>query len=326
MSNGELGRYYFMWVIVVVGSISNLTAIIVIILSKRLRQKPSGVLLLSLTIVDTIVLISERVQTLTERNLGDKSVFLDEHVRIFIFYIKYSGRCAAGFIIACISINRFAAIVFPLKSDWFMQATNAVKQVILAVLVALVVNVYIIVWPPIDELDDHKQYFYGLLAVEFVLTDVIVSLCILVLSALTIRTLLRRQIQEHSINDQTSQQRTKQVTILLLVVALTYVTLRVQYKVVWIPVYFTRFITKAPGEPYGKIPDGLATAYYVTYCFFILNHATNLYQYCLCSREFRKELLRIFHLSYLAQSTSDPQVPLGPDVPKPEQAAASSVL
>ena len=299
MADGEWIRYYFMWVIVVIGTLSNLTAIIVILFSKRLRQSPSGVLLLSLTIVDTIVLITERVQTLTERPLGDKRIILHEYARIFILYIKYSGRCAAGFIVGCISINRFAVIVFPLKSDWFMQTINAVKQVILVVVLALIVNIYLIKWPPVDESTEHMEYFYGLIAVEFVLTDVIVSLSILVLSGLTIRNLLRsrRHMQELSLNDQTSEQRTKQVTILLLVVALTYVTLRIQYKAVWIPIYYIKFVT---GSQDTQLPHGLIKAYYVTYCFFILNHATNLYQYCLCSQEFRKELMRIFCMAYFA--------------------------
>ena len=282
-------RYYFLYLVTVIGCFSNIIAISVLLLSKSMRTTPSGVLLLSLTITDTIVLTAERTVTLTHRNLGSHQIYMDENTLILMYYLKYSGRCAASFIIACISVNRFAVIVFPLKSHWFLSTKNAIKQVISGVFLVLLLNIYIFVWPPLENSKQNVGYFYCQVVIEIILADIIVSILILTLCLMTVNSLIksRHGFEEASISDVQSDRRTRQVTVLLLVVAFMYVILRWQYKLTWIPLYF---ISLSDSEP----PQGLRTAYYITYSVYLMNHAINLYQYCLCSGQFRAELSRIF--------------------------------
>ena len=63
-------RYYVIFVVAVMGTISNILALLVVGLSRHMRSSPSGVLLLCLTALDTVVLISERIVTLNVKLLG----------------------------------------------------------------------------------------------------------------------------------------------------------------------------------------------------------------------------------------------------------------
>ena len=210
-----------------------------------------------------------------------------------MLYIKYSGRCAASLVIACISINRFAVVVYPLKSGWFMKTSHAIIQIVASMVAALILNTFILFYPPINSLNTNG-YFYGILVVEIIFSDVIVSLVIVVLSLLTTQVFiqsghsLRRSTRSRSDSVTSSRWKDRQVTVLLLTVAFTYVVLRLQYKVVWIPIFYMQHISKS------QISDSLKLAYYITNCIFLLNYATNLYQYCICSSLFRKEFVKIF--------------------------------
>ena len=286
--------FYVMHLITIVGTLSNILALVVVAWSRRMRSSPSGVLLISLTTIDTIVLISERLVTLTSSQLGRHRLGISPQPLIFLYYIKYTGRCAASFVVACISVNRFAVVVYPLKSQWFMRCRSAIIQVVSSVVCAFMINGFVIVHPPLKRMDNNRGYFIGHVAVEIFISDIILSSVILVLSGITVWTFLKTEanIRRHSESyyDPNSHKKAneRQVTVLLLVVALTYVILRIQYKIIWLPVFFMHHLIKM------HVPNSLRMAYYITYNIYMLNYATNLYQYCVCSSNFRKEFQRLF--------------------------------
>ena len=284
--------YYATYVISIVGVVSNVIALFVLLGSSRIRNSPSGILLISLTSDDTLVLVLERIHSLsypTEQSpLGPYMTSMTCGV---VWYFKYTSRLAASYIVVCISINRLIVVVFPLKSRYFTDTKNAIIQVVCTVIISSI----LCSWAPVFtearlgigcdiKTGYYKAYFNTTLIIDVILCDILSSIIIITLSVWTIRTALkaRRWVRRcSSIDKARSRHEDQQLTGLLLAVCLSFALLRLPYIVTWFPVILL--------EECAKHVIPAQNAFHIAHFVALLNHAINLYLYCLCSASFRGE-------------------------------------
>ena len=298
-------RHYAFYVITFFGVISNVLVVAVFISSKRLHGSVSGVFLLSLTISDSLFLITEQIDTLSRSPVRNEMIQLSESMCGFTSYLKFSSRFAATAVVLCISINRFIVVGYPLRSHKFRQVQCAVKQVIVVSILAALSGIYAFSAIGSSECGclpiDKTIYTWAVTIIDIFLCDIIASLVIYIFSVWTI-CIFRKTGQQRIFKRQDSQtsvcrqENERHMTVLLITVAATFVILRLPYTLTWTPQWFLLQMkensSNTPTDHYIILKD----VGNIAKIFFFLNHAVNLYLYCLCSKGFRNDFARMFHI------------------------------
>ena len=296
-------RHYALYIITSFGCVSNLLVIAVIIYTKRVRNSVSGIFLLGLTFADTFVLISEQIDNLTRSPVESEKIYLIDRTCGFVSLLKYSSRFAATVIVLSISFNRLIVILRPMKSQAFHRVKYAVIQVCVITVLSLIVSgPYAFCVGSSNQcgckaiIDEHI-YNIGVTLVDVAFCDIIAGILISVFSIVTVyrfrmygQQLTQRQ---DSTTSAVRKQGERHTTILLKTVAVTFVVLRLPYTATWTPLKFMSNATVVGSNMQGDM-HALNEAVNIFQLFSLLNHAINLYLYCLCSRGFRNDIYRFF--------------------------------
>ena len=283
---------YATYIIASLGSVSNVIAFVVLVGSRRIRTSPCGLFLILLAVADTCVLLGEVLSTLASNITGQVQTLSDSECGA-LWYFKYYSKAVATFTVVCISVNRFFAVIYPIKYQYISNTKMALKQMIAVAVIPAIMFLYVPFFMQNEgcgcdvNMDYKEAYFTATLVVNLGICDVITSLVILILSLCTILVIVssRRKLQSHkSEREQKTDQY--QLTLLLVVICVTFLLLRLPYVITWPLLYttdaFSRSIT-------------LINARHVCYCIALLNYAINLYLYSVCSCLFRKEFRNMCH-------------------------------
>ena len=281
---------YATYIIAALGSVSNVIAFVVLVGSRRMRTSPCGLFLIMLAVADTCVLLGELLSTLTSYISGEVHTLSDIECGI-LWYFKYYSKAVSNFIIVCISVNRFLAVAYPIKSLNSSNTKLALQQIIAVILIAAIIFLYVPFFMQNEgcgcdiNLNYKDAYFLATVVVNLGICDVLTSLVILILSLCTIFVIVysRKKLQQQNFVYRPERQRKVeqyQLTGLLIVVCMTFFFLRLPYLITWIILYMTDAFSRSVI---------LINARNISYCVALLNYAINLYIYSVCSSLFRKE-------------------------------------
>ena len=298
-------RHYALYIITSFGCVSNLLVIAVIFYTKRVRNSVSGIFLLGLTFADTFVLISEQIDNLTRSPIESEKIYLIDSTCGFVSLLKYSSRFTATVIVLSISFNRLIVILRPMKSQAFHKVKYAVIQVFVITVLSLIVSgPYAFCVGSSNQcgckaiINEHI-YNTAVTVVDVAFCDIIAGVLISVFSIVTVYRF--RMYGQHLTQRQDSttsavrKQGERHTTILLITVAVTFVVLRLPYTIIWTPLKFmtnTTYVGSAIQDQ--GHTNSLNEAVNICQIFSLINHAINLYLYCLCSKGFRKDIYRFF--------------------------------
>ena len=277
---------YATYIIAALGSVSNVIAFVVLVGSRRMRTSPCGLLLVLLAVADTCVLLGELLATITSYLSGEVLTLTDIECGI-LWYFKYYSKAVSNFVIVCISVNRFLALVYPVQSFCLSKRKLALQQIIAVVIIPAIVFVYVPVFVHNDcgcdiKTDYKDPYFWTTVVVIVGICEIFTSIVILILSLYTIFVVIfsRKKVRRQNLTSRRQKAEEYQLTGMLIVVCMTFFFLRLPYLVTWIILYLTDAFSRSVI---------LINARNVSYCVALLNYAINLYIYSVCSSLFRKE-------------------------------------
>ena len=298
-------RHYAFYTISGFGVISNILVLAVFIYSKRLHGSVSGVFLLSLTISDSLFLITEQIDSSSRSPVTEQMIHMSEFMCGFISYLKFSSRFAATAIVLCISANRFIVVGYPIRSYRFRTIKCAVIQIIVVSILAAISGIYAFSSIGTSECGclpfENNIYSLGVTVIDIILCDLIASLLICIFSIRTI-CIFRKSGEQRIFKRQDSQtsicrkENERHMTVLLLTVAVTFVLLRLPYTLTWTPYWFLVQMNQNSFSTSTDEYHVLDEIIDIAQIFFFLNHAVNLYLYCLCSKGFRDDFARMIHI------------------------------
>ena len=278
---------YATYIIAALGSVSNVIAFVVLVGSRRMRTSPCGLLLVLLAVADTCVLLGELLATITSYLSGEVLTLTDIECGI-LWYFKYYSKAVSNFIIVCISVNRFLALVYPVQSFYLSKRKLALQQIIAVVIIPAIILIYVPFFMHnegcgCDIKTDYKDpYFWTTVVVIVGICEIFTSIVILILSLCTIFVVIfsRKKVRRQNLTSRQQQAQEYQLTGLLIVVCMTFFFLRLPYLITWVILYLTDAFSRSVI---------LIDAHNISYCVAMLNYAINLYLYSVCSSLFRKE-------------------------------------
>ena len=284
---------YATYIIAALGSVSNVIAFVVLVLSRRMRTSPCGLFLIVLAVADTCVLLGELLSTIASYKSGDLQTWSDAECGV-LWYFKYYSKTVANFIVVCISVNRFLALAYPIKSLNLSKRKLALQQIIAMVIIPAIILIYVPFFMHNEgcgcnvNMDYKDAYFWVTVVVIAGICEIFTSIVILVLSLCTIFVVVfsRKKVRRQNLTSRQQKAEEYQLTGMLIVVCMTFFFLRLPYLITWIILYLTDAFSRSVI---------LIDARNISYCVALLNYGINLYIYSVCSSVFRKEFRNICH-------------------------------
>ena len=288
-------RYHGTTLVVLVGCVSNTLAFLVIA-SSKMRRQSTGWYILSLAIVDTLVLITERISSLIDPRL-DYIVRGSDITCRSVFYIKYAAKLLSAFIIVAINIERFAVVVFPFQGHKVARTRVAVLLISIFTIISFSFTSYsldslmfVYKYGCVIPTAKSDVYLYGSLIVDIGLGEILASLVVVILSIGTSIALSRakRHRDLATLDSRSCPQtlRERQVTIMLLVISAAFVILKLPHTLFWVPRFVHTHDHTFPHDMFRQALD-------VTYVIALVNYAINFYLYCVSGRAFRKDFIEL---------------------------------
>ncbi len=302
-------RFYALALIIPVGIVANCLAFIVISLSYMSRGT-TGHYLLSLALADTTLLIGELLFWMnTQTSHGHKMAvsFMDSGnfcCRV-VFYIRYAGRLWSSWVTVIITAERLITISLPLKvgriSTPFKAKIVIVVQIIICLLLSMFVWFTLEVRPhrgtPRCQISQkyHDEYQISSIVVMGFGELVIPSVVVCLFTGLIIRKLSQasrarqRQLEGQKIaRVPSSVSQERQLTYILLAVAVTFVAIRLPYVVTF---YLNEYKKKLWPLLTSWESYYIYTANSIAYVCSVINYSINFFLYCLCGSTFRWVLI-----------------------------------
>ena len=281
--------------IILLGILGNILSV-TIMLRKKFREMSTSVYLLCLAFVDTICLVSNGMTNkwlmlVSGVSFHDAS---NTGCQIVQYLISLSRSLSAWFVVA-VTVERFLAVKFPLKSKRFISRTKAWIVVIVITLGMSSGNVYIIIMTELNEFSIcawKEKYIVDGLAVVVNSIDLMVyallpSTVLIACNAyliwkLTERIRFRAKVAVSATSGNYWDQEKLGMTRMLIAVSATYTILTFP-----IGVYH---LALSAGSSIGS-----TSLYNISYILETLNHAMNFFLYCVAGSGFRREIRSVIH-------------------------------
>ncbi|KAK2168707.1 hypothetical protein LSH36_15g20017 [Paralvinella palmiformis] len=306
-------RVYFVMsgVVIMTGLVFNTLSFIVLLSSLTLRQTASGLYLISLSLADTIFLFGDFLRWL---NSGQKPFNIDIHfmdVSQFacklIYFLRYGGKLTSSWLTVAITTERLLLVACPLKHPR-ISTPHKTRMTIAAMFVVCFLFASFPFWSVdlavrhreiICVIDDVFWYELGswfalrigslLLpgAIVCVMTGVIIYFMTHAQQRRMRKLSSRLAVQRQNTTERTKMALEKQLTMMLVMVAIAFLVLRLPYTVTYYMNEYKEEIWPTASKWFyyriyaaNKMADTLAT----------LNYAINFFLYYFCGKIFRKQL------------------------------------
>ena len=306
-------RVYFVMsgVVIMTGLVFNTLSFIVLLSSLTLRQTASGLYLISLSLADTIFLFGDFLRWL---NSGQKPFNIDIHfmdVSQFacklIYFLRYGGKLTSSWLTVAITTERLLLVACPLKHPR-ISTPHKTRMTIAAMFVVCFLFGSFPLWSVGIRLGnmeivcgiEHRVWYevgswiclrIGSLLLPGIIICSMTSVIIYYLTHAQKRRdrklSARRTMQRQDTLEKNRLSVEKQLTIMLIAVAIAFLVLRLPYTVTF---YLNTF-------KYSLWPNESKWFYYRIYAankmadtLATLNYAINFFLYYFCGKIFRKQL------------------------------------
>ncbi len=301
-------RQYGVIFLVAFGLIFNSLSFVVFAMSK-LRKTSQGLYLMTLSVSDNLVLITEIFIWIKFIDV----VWLDHNDVLcrLTYTLRYAGRLWSALLVTTITIERYFFIVHPLQSKKTKKFQSALRTKIMCGLTCILSHLLstyaIFTLKSQPKLNAPKgEFVCGIsidLQIAFTVCDLIVSrgiadvvtgLLIVVFTSLIVKHLIRsRQLRQRElqVHNSSLSQRQSQLTVMLLVLAVSFILLKLPYTAAW----YSRYLLKMSHQnnAHYKVPVLMDAAISLTYVFTIMTYSLNFVFYIICGSSFRTGFLRL---------------------------------
>ena len=305
--------FYALAFIIPIGIVANCLAFVVIGLSYMCRST-TGHYLLSLALADTTLLLGEFLLWLNSRvdqaytpKMGITFIDTIDFWCHFVNYVRYSGRLWSSWVTVIITAERYITIAFPLRVGRISTPCKAKIVIIIEILTSLTLASF--VWftlgagvhegtPRCLIVKPHAYKYLSLVIMGFG-ELMIPSLVVCIFTALIIRKLTQatrnRRLQlegQRMLRKPSLVSQERQLTYILLAVAITFVLIRLPYVV-------TFYINEYKEEMWPHLSDFESFYIYaanrIAYVLSVVNYCINFFLYCLCGSTFRYKIYFLFY-------------------------------
>ncbi len=304
--------FYALAFIIPIGIVANCLAFMVIGLSYMCRGT-TGHYLLSLALADTTILLGEFLLWLNTRvdlsgtKLGTTFYDSSNFWCHFVNYVRYSGRLWSSWVTVIITAERYITIAFPLRVGRISTPCKAKVVIIVEILLSFALASF--VWFTLEIgthkgiprclISDHDAYKVLSITIMGFGELVIPSVIVCIFTGLIIRKLSeasrnrKRQLEgQRMLRLPSSVSQERQLTYILLAVAITFVLVRLPYVV-------TYYVNEYKEELWSHLTEWenfyIYTANKIANVFSVINYCINFFLYCLCGSTFRYRISFLFY-------------------------------
>ncbi|ELU12204.1 hypothetical protein CAPTEDRAFT_204751 [Capitella teleta] len=294
--------FYLMGIVVPLGLFCNALALAVFIRSPTLRRTVTGHFLMALAIADLIFLLGDFLRWLNpsmkDFNIGLDFMHTSSGACQFTHFLRYFGRFASSWITVAIAVQRFLTVVRALEVAR-ISTVPRVRVVLLTIVVtALVLNLFPF-WTMGSrewggrvicaylETGDYHTWNTVVMRVGSLL---IPAAAIFVLTGIIVGDLVKvRKIRRHNLRAVQNAEVERQLSGMLVAVALAFLCLRLPYVTAYYLNTFKSQMFRHDSVLFyriyciAKITDVIAT----------FNHAANFFLYCLVGSTFRRHFKQV---------------------------------
>ena len=300
-------NFYALAFIIPIGIVANCLAFIVIGLSYMSRST-TGHYLLSLALADTTLLLGEFMLWLNSRvdeayspKMGITFYDTINFWCQFVNFVRYSGRLWSSWVTVIITAERYITIADPLRVGRISTPCKAKIVIVVEFLLSLALSSF--VWFTLGSGTHNniprclivRKHEYKVLSVvimgfgELVIPSVVVC----IFTALIIRKLSdASKHRKRVLRMSSSVSQERQVTYILLAVAITFVVIRLPYVV-------TFYVNEYKEELWPHLSDWekfyIYAANRIAYVLSVVNYCINFFLYCLCGSTFRYKIYFLFY-------------------------------
>ena len=274
---------YVTYILAAVGLIGNILSLTVLLLSPK-RSNASRLYLIVLAVAESLVLIADII---LDSELAD---IYDAVCKIH--YAKYSLSSFSAYIIAVITIQRFVMVKIPFKGTEYDKTKYGVCHLVSAFIFAFASNAFAV--PSLGVFDGwctvnpeySISFTYSYLVLNYLCSSVGVGILVLILTILTVQGLVKSKTMGVS-----KKKGETRLTKMLIVLAVTFILLRLPSTIVWLILYVPYRIIKNPLDgTYYK----MLIPYYIFGTVTTSNFAINFLIYIVYWSAFRHRLVNIF--------------------------------
>ncbi|CAH1647917.1 unnamed protein product [Spodoptera littoralis] len=295
---------YYTPLLVLLGSVGNIISVYVFFTSK-LRLQSTSLYLSALALSDTLflqLLLPPWLDAIQITTIFHKSGFC----QVFV-YSSYTACCLSAWLVVAFTIERFVAVLYPLRRNSMCTVTRAKVVILLLLVGSLIANIPLIKFasPSINDCNIDDDYIEH--AARFNLADTIVSFSfplgiIIIFNIWIVVGVYQRAHERRELNVERaawteygcdraamtaralpplrSQHR---VTRMLLIVSTVFVALN-------LPAYTMRLLAYAYDLSSDEYSGRWAALQQLSLLFFNTNFGINFILYCLTGQNFRREL------------------------------------
>ena len=308
--------FVFNGIIVCSGFLFNTIALLVFISSSTLRHTTTAHYLIALSIADSTYLSGDLFRWLASKSHSFEEVVKDTDVINqhdvlckLMYVIRYAAMVCSSWITVAITTERFLTIKFPLRIGR-ISTPRIAKIAIFSITVFSISMCIFTVWClkvypvsqtghdacqlDLDKLNLFKtMYWVSIRAMTLIVPSVIVTiLTICIICLLKQRGKTQSQLQASTTSKAAEKRNAleRQLTIMLVAVAITFVILRLPYTVIWEINQYKKTIWQ-PLDPW--LSYRIYVAYRLTDLLAMSNYAINFFLYFMCGSTFRNKLKKL---------------------------------
>lgn len=296
-------HFYALAVILPIGLVFN-SVCFGVFASSWMRKTIPGRYFMGLALADNLVLGGEFVNWLnTPDKLGVDFFHTIDGVCKFVHFLRYGAKMWSSWVTVSITIERFLTVTFPFQVRRISSPTKAVVVVVIeaAVCFSLASFAFFTLHSGKNNnnattcviIELHMNTYHYLIVIlmagfgELILPSIIV----LLFTVLIIRKLLqaRRRRQSLSSSERTNNRKQAHPTIALVIIAITFVTVRLPYMIMFLINQYSMAIW----------PHITWRGRYIVYALYtiskvlaVLNYATNFLFFCVAGNTFRVEMAK----------------------------------
>ena len=293
---------YIFPVILVIGTIGNVLSIVVF-LRKSLRATSMSIYLICLAIMDNVVLFLHTFDVL----LVELNVLIIHKYNAAcktLAFLQYVTVHIEVWIIVIVTLERTAAILFPMKCKIWFTKLRSCMYLLGNVIILMCVNAHFFwtigIVPEITNLRNnvtlisfsclysepkYKHYLQVIWPViDIIISSILPSIILLIGNSIICHQLYKSYVLRHqAANTQDQSHLTHTYVIMVAIVIVCIVT--TLPRTMW--ALFTDYLVPFDYETDLQITYGLM-------CLHSLNYALNFFLYCISGGQFRKELIQLF--------------------------------
>ncbi len=293
-----------MGIIINLGLVCNLLALLVLVTSSSIRRTGTGSYLIGLAVADTMFLVGDLLRWMHFKRSDWTAYFTEVSLMHnsmvwckLVYILRYAGKLSSAWITVAITTQRFAMIRNPLK----IAVTTSVARIVVA---GIGVSSTLLALFPLWTIgiEQHKCSItnrplynamnWAVLRVGSLLLPgvIVVVFTVLILKHLyqtryNISIDLREEMHPTTLRRKELEER--QLTAILLAVALVFLLFRLPYTVAY---YLNHFKRDLWGNLDTDTSDVIFDAYIISQVIATANYAVNFFLYCMCGKKFRHEL------------------------------------